>query len=164
MFADLHGYHAVGVWAGSLVALKSCDFLFNTILPFDKGSAVIQVDSYDDAFRDTAVRLEDCTFNITSSETPVLLLDNREDEVQEAVIYSDSSFPPVCIYEGKNQSSAPPACIMAQPSPLSQADDVFISPSSDWLVQVQQVRTNSFREIVGDFHVASQTASHHISS
>lgn len=152
---NFDGYHAVGVWAGSLVSMKDCTLVDNNIIPFAKGSAVIQADSYDDAFRDTEVRLEGCTFGNnsfgeisfsdptftnTSAAMATLLADNREDEVQQAVFYSDSQSPAVCVYEGHNQSSIPPPCDMSKPKPLSRAKDVFLTPFTPWLLSVKQVR------------------------
>lgn len=87
------------------------------------------------------VRLEGCTFNGTTPDTlPVLLADNRDDEVMRGMFYSDTPTPQVCVYEGPDDASVPPVCDIISPSGLRDQGAMFINATSPWLQQVKQVR------------------------
>ena len=137
-FADFDGYRTLLAGFDARVSLVQCTFAGNTLFPEDFGAAVIEAEAF---FGSSQVTLEGCTIsNNTPSTLPTLLADNREADVRnEAVFYSDSSSPSVCMYEGDDTSSTPP-CVDSSPLALDEAGADFLTPTDAWFVEVQQVR------------------------
>lgn len=145
------------------MSLVNCSFEDNTVMPHEMGtSAVIYAGIHTFYGRgDASVRLEGCTFsgNMPSS-LPVLVADNRAadwegispvsaevgdasggeiEDTYKAVFYSDAPSPSVCAYEGHDRYSTSPPCESSTPLALSAAGGTFLSRSSPWLVQQQEV-------------------------
>lgn len=124
----------------SLYLLNS-EFDGNTLFPGDKGAAVIMADA--DGSSKVSVKLQGVSFRQTSPISfPNLLADNRDDH-GEAVFYSNSSIPQVCVYEGSEEET--PSCRFESAQSLTSASPDFISASSNFLVLTQQVRTRCRR-------------------
>lgn len=139
MFTDFAGVRVLRAFAGAAVSLVRCTFMNNTLFPSDFGAAIIQADG-DDRYGTSQVRLQGCSFSGNTPPTlPVLLADNRDDNNARAEFYSDSSEPQVCVYEGLDDSSAPPPCMMVAPSGLGDSKTAFLDSKNPWLQQVQEV-------------------------
>ena len=128
--------------------LVQCTFAGNTLFPSALGSSVIEA-SLDFASTDPSpqVRLQGCTFsNNTPPTLLTLLADNRKPNgLVGAVFYSDNVSPPICSYEGDNAYSEVQQCCTSSALPLEQAGDGFLTASSAWFLEVQEVRLSVFR-------------------
>lgn len=96
MFAHLDGYNTAVAYAGFTSIVRST-FLNNTIHPNEYGGSVIKSDAANGRGGAGAMRLESCTlqgnildYNTTAPTLPLLLTDNRDGGVNDAVIYSDA--------------------------------------------------------------------------
>jgi hypothetical protein len=126
---------------GGKLAMTRTIFDSNFLFADNYGAAVVEAD----AAGGSAVRLQECTFaGKPPGETlPRLLADNRGVE-EEAVFYSDSEDPVVCVYEGAGQVEPPPECKNDVPKVLQESADKFLSGCSAWLITIQEVRNNQF--------------------
>lgn len=154
--ANFDGYNALFVGASATASLVNCTFAGNALFAANSGTAVIEADASDAApARDTAVRLQGCTFlgNTPVDTFPTLLADNREASTK-GVFYSDDDSAAdsagVCGYEGADQYSTVPACESSSPKGLATAGE-FLNISSVWFVEVQEVcfqKNQKNRELV----------------
>ena len=129
------------------MSLVQCTF--TGMHPTSSASAVIEA-AYQNSRNvvvDQKVRLENCTFsNNTLSMLPTLLANNKGSQpppqasIDAAVFYSDSASPSVCaVYEGDDRSTPLP-CVNRSLLPLEEAGDGFLTASSEWFLEVQEVR------------------------
>lgn len=132
-------------WGGT-VSLVGVTLQGNTII--DTGTsdndALVLADAGDDedtpaTSPDTQIRMEGCTISgNTKTSRPTLLADNRGVEYAQGSFFSDTATPQVCAYTGAEGAAT--KCTMSTPQPLSAAGNRFLTASSAWLVDTQEVR------------------------
>ena len=137
---------------GAAATLLNCMFIDNINQPSTTGSsAVLAVASLNqdaELFRDTEVWLQGCTFtSSTPPSEPLLLADVRNEEEFKAVIYSDDPSQTVCtlagVWEWEDNFAE---CVVRAPEVLTTPGDQFLTNSSTWFVQTQQVGYQSLEQ------------------
>ena len=137
---------------GGLATLVNCTFIDNIIEPSTSGAspvtALARLSHGDEVVRDTEVWLQGCTFtSSTPPSEPLLLADVRNEEEFKAVIYSDDPSQTVCtlagVWEWEDNFAE---CVVRAPEVLTTPGDQFLTNSSTWFVQTQQVGYQSLEQ------------------